>query len=384
MQSSSSTALRSEPRDFDPIGFLQRIVAIASCDPPGGELAVAEAVHRQLLDLGIASELDIFMPGRANVLGRIKGRGEKPALVMSAHMDTVPVGTVPWSRDAFSGAIENGRLHGRGSSDMKGALAAMIAAAAELKAAGDRLAGDVLLAFTAGESANLLGARRFVSKGLQKEIGAFLCGEPSSLDLVIVEKAVLWLRARATGRLGHVSGDPGVNAIEPMLAFLPRLAALKLDLPAHPLLDEPTIRIGCIAGGSAVNLTPDDCTADIDIRLPPGVDPRGIVATVAALAGDAIAIEVLDFKPAVESLPDDRFVGLCAAICRRHRGAEPKIRGTAYYSDGAVLLDGLSVPFAIVGPGDFGLSGQADESVSVEKVLMAADIYRDIARDWLA
>lgn len=380
---SASSALQSELHAFDPIAFLQRIVAIDSCDPPGGELAVAEAVHRELLGFGIESELDVFMSGRANVLGRIRGRGEKSALVMSAHMDTVPIGTVPWSRGAFSGIIENGRLLGRGSTDMKGALAAMIAAAAELKAAGDRLAGDVLLAFTAGESANLLGARRFVAQGLQKEIGAFLCGEPSSLDLVIVEKAVLWLRARATGRLGHVSGDPGMNAIEPMLVFLPKLAELKLDLPVHPLLDEPTIRIGRIAGGSAVNLTPDVCTADIDIRLPPGADPRDVVATVAALAGDAIAIEVLDFKPAVESLPQDRFVGLCAEICRRHRGVTPQIRGTAYYSDGAVLLDGLSVPFAIVGPGDFGLSGQADESVSVEKVLMAAGIYRDIAREWL-
>lgn len=384
MQPALSTASRAKAYSFDPIAFLQTIVAIDSCDPPGGELAVAEAVHRELQTLGIESQLDVFLPGRANVLGRIRGRGEKPALVLSSHMDTVPVGTVPWSRDAFSGAIENGRLHGRGSSDMKSALAAMIAAAAEIGQAGDLLAGDVILAFTAGESDDLLGARRFVAQGLQKEIGVFLCGEPSSLDLVIVEKAVLWLRARATGRLGHVSGDPGVNAIEPMLDFLPRLSGLSLDVPAHPLLDGPTVRIGRISGGSAVNLTPDSCTADIDIRLPPGVDHRTVVAAVEALAGERISIEVLDVKPSVESSPEESFVKLCADVCGRHRRRSPAIRGTAYYSDAAVLLDGLSVPFVIVGPGDLGISGQADESVSIENVALAARIYRDVAREWLA
>ncbi|OWK24465.1 hypothetical protein AJ87_21025 [Rhizobium yanglingense] len=111
---------------------------------------------------------------------------------------------------------------------MKSALAAMIAAAGRLAAAADgRLKGDVILAFTAGESANLLGARRFVERGLKKEIGAFLCGEPSDLDVVIVEKAALWLRATATGRLGHVSGEAGVNAIELTHSFLTRLYEMK-------------------------------------------------------------------------------------------------------------------------------------------------------------
>ena len=80
---------------FDPIAFLQTIVAINSCDPPGGELDVARQVHRQLLALGIESELEEFLPGRANVLGRIRGLGETQALVLSAHMDTVPAGSVP-------------------------------------------------------------------------------------------------------------------------------------------------------------------------------------------------------------------------------------------------------------------------------------------------
>jgi len=369
---------------FDPVGFLQKVVSIDSCDPPGGEVEIARLVHEQLLALGVESELDEFLPGRANVLGRVRGSGEKAALVLSSHMDTVPVGTVPWKRPAFSGAIDGGRLYGRGSTDMKSALASMIAAAGSLARKSDLLKGDVILAFTAGESANLLGARRFVEQGLQKEIGAFLCGEPSDLDIIIVEKAALWLRATATGRLGHVSGDAGINAIDLIREFLGRLNRLSIDCPAHPLLDGPTIRVGRIEGGSAVNLTPDRCIADFDIRLPPGVDHDSILRQVEGIAPGDVTIEILDFKPAVESPPDERFVTLCAEVCARHRAEPPAIKGVSYYSDGTVLLDGLSVPFAIIGPGELGLSGQPDESVSIENVLRAVDIYEDVALAWLS
>jgi succinyl-diaminopimelate desuccinylase len=374
----------SPVEQFDAVVFLQRIVAIDSCDPPGGELEVAGEVHKQLLALGIESELDEFLPGRANVLGRIRGQGEKASFVLSAHMDTVPVGSMPWRHDPFSAKISNGRLYGRGASDMKSALVAMIAAAEQLAKNRSALKGDVILAFTAGESANLLGARRFVERGLKNEIGAFLCGEPSGLDIVIVEKAALWLRATATGRVGHVSGDAGINAISAMNEFLSRLGALELTCAVHPLLDPPTIRVGRIEGGTAVNLTPDLCVADFDIRLPPATDYLDVIKRVEAVAPDAISISILDFKPAVETQPDDPFVRLCGEMSRRHTGRVPQLKGVSYYSDATVMIEGLDVPFAIVGPGDLGLSGQPDESVSIDNVMTAAKIYADVAEVWLS
>ncbi|MBX5013675.1 M20 family metallopeptidase [Rhizobium lentis] len=385
MATNTSQARRESTDHFDPIRFLQQIVAIDSCDPPGREIEVARLVYQELVALGIESELDEFLPGRANVLGRVRGSGEKPALVLSSHMDTVPIGTVPWQRMPFSGEIENGRLYGRGATDMKSALAAMIAAAGRLATdPGGRLKGDVILAFTAGESANLLGARRFVERGLKKEIGAFLCGEPTDLDVVIVEKAALWLRATATGRLGHVSGEAGVNAIELIHSFLSSVYDIKLEFPEHPLLDEPTVRVGLIQGGSAVNLTPDHCAVDIDIRLPPVADYEAVVAQFRSIAQDGVSVSILDFKPAVESKPEDEFVKLCVDTCSGHLTRAPDIKGVSYYSDGTVLLEGLSVPFAIIGPGSLGLSGQPDESVSVDNVLKAVEIYEDVARAWLS
>ena len=379
---------------IDPVALLQDLIRIPSSDPPGGELAVAQHLHRVLQGAGIDSTLDEFLPGRANLLGRVRGRGAAPALVFSAHMDTLPVGAAPWSFDPFGGALVAGRVQGRGASDMKSALAAFVAAAAAL-AAGPALAGDVILLFTAGESANCIGARRFVAQGLQPEIGAFLCGEPScsaagsaagtaaGLDLVIVEKAILWLRATAVGRVGHVSGTGGTNAIHLMMETLAALRGVVLDTPAHPLLTPPTLSVGRISGGSAVNLTPDHCTAEIDVRFAPGITAEAVLAQLLPALPDGMTLEITDFKPAVEEPADSAFVVACAAAVLAETGRAPQRLGVSYYSDAAILLDGHAAPFVILGPGTLGQSGARDESVPAEDVRCAARLYARIARDWL-
>ncbi len=369
---------------IDPVGLLQDLIRIPSCEPPGGELAVAQRVHAALQSAGIDSTLEEFLPGRANVLGRIKGRGEKPALVFSAHMDTLPVGTAPWSFDPFAGDLVDGHVRGRGTADMKSAIAAFVAAGAELAKRGTPLAGDVLLMFTAGESANCIGARRFVAQGLQAEIGAFLCGEPSSLDLVVVEKAILWLRAVATGRVGHVSGEGGVNAIFLMTEALAALRGVVLDTPVHPLLTGPSLSVGRIEGGTAVNLTPDRCVAEIDVRFAPGLAPDAVLAQLRAVLPEGVTLDITDFKPAVEEPAGSPFLATCASAVVAEIGREPAQLGVSYYSDGAILLDGHTAPFAILGPGTLGRSGERDEAVLAEDVRRAARMYQRIAEAWLA
>jgi succinyl-diaminopimelate desuccinylase len=368
---------------FDAIEFLSRIVQVPSCDPPGGELEVARMVHEAMLSLGIESILDEFQPGRANVLGRVRGSGKRKSFVFSSHMDTLPPGTEGWNRDPFSGTVENGNVHGRGTTDMKCALAAMIAAAGEIVAAGSPLDGDLVLAFTAGESNNLLGARRFVDQGLKEEIGAFLCGEPSNLDIVVVEKAVLCAKIIARGRMGHVSGEGGVNAIDAMMGALALLKSFPLDFPKHPLLDAPTLTITRINGGWANNATPDLCETIIDIRLPPNIAPEGVLLNLRDHLGPSFGVELVEFKPAVEEKPDSPFVQLCQEACTAVRGHEAKILGVSYYSDGTVLMDGVDAPFAIIGAGELGGSGTPNESVPVGNVEKAVWIYKTIAEQWL-
>ena len=369
---------------FDAAQFLGELIALPSCDPPGDESAVARRVHQTLVDLGIEATFDEFLPGRVNVLGRVRGRGTKKPLVFSAHLDTTPIGAQDWSFPPFAGDIVDGYVRGRGASDMKSAIAAFIAAAAQISRRTEPLAGDIILAFTAGESSNCLGARRLVAQGFQAEIGAFLCGEPSTLDLIVVEKAILWVKAVARGRIGHVSGDPGRSAITTMAELVLALNALKLDLPGHPLLSPPTVNVGTIRGGSAVNVTPDACEAEIDVRFGPGIAVDRVMAMLRAVAPPDVTLTVSDFKPAVEEPADSPFVRLCCAATAAETGRTPDIKGVSYYSDGAILLDGITAPFVILGPGTLGMSGQTDETIPVANLAAVIGIYRRIAESWLA
>lgn len=370
-------------QSFDATAFLQHLIRIPSADPPGGELDVAKLVHSQMQALKIPSELDEFQPGRANVIGRITGQGSKPPLVFSAHLDTVPAGDQPWDFDPFAGDIQDGHIRGRGASDMKSAVAAFIAAADILNRRPQRLAGDIVLAFTAGESADCLGARRLKEQGFQSEIGAFLCGEPSSLDVIVTEKAILWLEAIAIGKIGHVSGQAGVNAIELMTEFISRLRGIQLDVAPHPLLSEPTVNVGQISGGTAIAVTPARCRATIDVRFGPLGDPDDVTRQIRTVAPEGVLINRIDFKAAVDEPADSEFVKICSTAVRSTTGRKPQILGVSYYSDGAILMEGLNVPFAIVGPGTLGMSGQLNETIPVGEVEKATQIYVRIAQDWL-
>jgi succinyl-diaminopimelate desuccinylase len=363
--------------------LLQSLIRIQSCDPPGGELAVARHVSQWLTAHGIAHELDEFLPGRANVLARIKGQGHKPPLVFSAHLDTVPPGQQPWQRDPFSGAIEGDLLHGRGASDMKSGVAAMAMAAVEI-AKGPALEGDLLLAFSAGESANCIGAKRFVERRQLADASALIVSEPSSLGLITAEMGVLWLRLHARGRQGHVSGDRGANAILMMADALQRLKTHQPPTPHHNLLPMPSINIGCIMGGSAVNVSADSCVAEIDVRLRPGTAPETVVAEIAALAGHGFKAVMFDFKPAVETPTDHPLVTLSQKVLNDHGFGPAAPQGVAYYSDATILTAAHGTPFVIIGPGELGLSGQPDEYVHLSRVEKSVGVFVDLARRWMS
>ncbi|NIA70959.1 M20 family metallopeptidase [Pelagibius litoralis] len=369
---------------FNALEFLRNLITIETCDPPGREVDAARYIRNTLAASGIPAEIDEFLPGRANLLAKIVGAGEKPPLVFSAHLDTVPVGHQPWSVPPFSGEIREGRLFGRGASDMKSGVTAMAAAAARLASGGTSLAGDLILAFSAGESSNCLGAKRFVERGDIADAGAILVSEPSSLGIIVSEMGVLWLRAVAHGRLGHVSGNSGVNAIEAMSDFLRDLRTINLPSPEHALLPNPSICVGTISGGSAVNITPDRCEAEIDIRLRSGTDQKVIISILKDIAPPEIELIVSDFKPPVETAPDHPFVVTCMRALEVGSGAAPIPQGVAYYSDATIFNEAHGTPFAIIGPGDNGMSGQVDESVDLNNVEQAIEIYCRIAKSWLA
>jgi succinyl-diaminopimelate desuccinylase len=364
--------------------LLATLIRCESPDPPGDEGKVTRALVRALRDLGLAPDVEEFAPRRFNVVTRIKGRGTKPALVFSAHTDTLPAGNGTWDHPPFSGHIANGRVHGRGACDMKSGLVAMVSAALALKST--PLQGDLILAFTGGESSACLGARRLVETKALTGAGAILISEPTTLRVAIAEKAALWLRITALGVAGHVSGEGGIggqSAIMAMLGFLHRLpAALPSD--RHALLGTVTANVGRITGGTAINLIPDRCTVELDLRLLPQHDADDVQSRLEDLAGDGFIFDRIDLKPAVETPADDPFASLCLREAAAITGLPADPIGVTYFSDAAVLCPAFGLPMAIMGPGELGGSGGINESVAVVDVMTAAKIYARIAQAWLA
>lgn len=374
--------------DDDLVGLLQAVIRHPTEDPPGREIELARYVHAWLEARGVSSAIDEFAPGRANVLGRVAGAGALPALVFSAHLDTMPAGEGEWTHAPFAGEIADGRVYGRGAADMKGGLAAMMEAARRVAADAAGLRGDLLLALSAGESSRCLGARRFVSTGVLAGAGAMLVSEPSGLRVLVAEKGALWLRLTAAGRPGHASGAEGSsgagdNAIVKLVDALERLRATALPGEAHPLLGRASLAIGTIRGGRAVNLTPDAAEAEVDIRYPPSTDAQTILEAVRAAAGGGVGLEVIDDKPPLEVSADHPFVTACLEACRGVLGDVPAPGGVSYFSDANVLCPALGIPRAIIGPGALGMSGQRDEHVEIAKLEAAAEIFERLARRWL-
>lgn len=373
----------------DAVALLRQLVRCNSCDPPGREIEIATLVRERLAAAGLESELDEFQPGRANVLARLRGHGDVPALVFSAHFDTMPPGARPWRHPPFAAEIEGGRLYGRGAADMKGGMAAMIVAACRLAGQRERLGGDLVLAFSAGESSSCLGARRMVERRQLAGAGVLLVSEPSSMRVLLAEKGALWLRLIAHGRPGHPSAareGGGENAIERMLDALLRLRNFRFGVAGHPLLGAPQVSIGTVAGGTVVNLTPDRCQAEIDLRLlpGPGMDPDTVQAALLAHLGAGLACQRIDYKPPLETDARHPFARLCLDAAAELHGHPVTPGGAAYYSDAAVLAPAFHLPRVVIGPGRLGMSGQADEYVEIAEVERAAHLFQRIAHRWLA
>ena len=365
------------------VGVLQELIRLRSVNPPGNEAEVARAIARRAAEWGLEARLVPVAEDRPNVLVRLAGGGERPAVLLSGHTDTVPPGEVPWDHDALSGELDNGVIWGRGAVDMKGGLAAMLVAMATLVRRGWRPRGDALLAGTVGEEVDCLGARHFLDAGGLVGVGWIVIGEPTNLDVVAAHRGALWLEIVAHGKTAHGSMPQlGVNAILHLAELLRWLAERRFPYVEHPLLQPPTVNVGTISGGVKTNVVPDRCVATVDLRTLPGQDHAEILGEVRDLAAELVStvpdlkvdVRVTNDMPPVETRTDHPIVGLTRAAVAEALGPEPIVRGATYYTDGSVFA-ASGVPMVIFGPGDDRLAHQPNERIEVDQVTRAVRAY---------
>ncbi len=356
-------------------------------NPPGDEAPVAEAVARALATDGVHVEVDRFALNRANTVARLPGGGG-PALVFSGHLDTVAPGEVPWERDPFGGEVAGGRIWGRGASDMKSGLAAMVMAIRTLARARVAPPRDVILAATAGEEVDCCGAARLVEQRALDGAGGFIIGEPTGGVVGTGHRGALWIELMTTGRTAHGSMPAqGVNAVMHMHALIVRLARLDITQPLDPLLGLPTLAVTSIQGGLKVNIIPDRCTATVDIRTLPGQSHAAILAQIGSEI-DRLGAEMPEFnaevtvltnRPPVMTDPAHPLVqaamSTAAAEGRPARGPV----GLPYFTEASVYVPATGLPAVLYGPGEAALAHQPDEWVDRDAYLAAIRFYIRLA-----
>lgn len=368
------------------VALAQELVRIDTCNPPGGEARVAGLLAQRLQKAGFAVTLDPLAPDRPNLIARLPGNGGDP-LCFSGHMDTMPLGQEPWSFDPLGGGVKGGLLRGRGACDMKGGLAALVAAS--LKLAELPIGrGGLLVVLTAGEETGCLGARHLAKDpGRLGKAGALLLAEPSANLPCLGHKGTLWLRALVHGKAAHASmPQSGDNAIYRAARAVQKLAEYCFDIPEHPQLGLPSINVGVISGGTKVNMVPDRASLEIDVRLLPGQDPGQVAAELAALLGPKVELSPGGSAAgAIWTGPDDPWVASVLGIMSRLSGAEVTPGGLSYFTDAFALGRALGDPPALIlGPGRPEMSHQTDETCPIEQIEMAAKAYYEIGRAWLS
>ena len=348
------------------------LVRLDTVNPPGREEAAASLLGERLSAAGFDVAFHEHEPGRPSVVARLAGDG--PALCMTGHLDTVPLGGAPWSVEAF-GELRDGRLYGRGSSDMKGGVAAIVVAAERVAALGR---GSLEVVLCAAEETGCEGALHLARSGALGSAGAVLVAEPTGGVPHVAHKGVLWARATAEGKSAHGSSPQlGRNAIYPLAAAVAALSELDFGVEPHPILGEPTLNVGTITGGSGINLVPDRAEAGIDIRTVPGLQSADVLERLRSLAGADVTIEPILDLPPVSTDPDDPFVRSAADV------AGSSGAGLAYFTDAAALTPAYgSPPTVIWGPGEAAQAHQTDEWASAEKIDAAAEGFFELARRW--
>ena len=365
------------------LDITRELTRIDSMNPPGREHQCAQYVGKMLQDAGLQVSYAEFGEGRTSVIARLAGTGAKAPICFGGHIDTVPLGAKAWTKDPFAGEVAEGKIYGRGTTDMKAGLAAYLWMALEL-AKLPRGKADILFVSVAGEETGCQGSVHLAQNKAVKGARAVLIAEPTSNYPIVGHRGALWLQALATGVTVHGSMPHlGVNAIYKAARAIGKLEQFKFNESPHPLLGGATLNVGTMQGGMNLNSVPDRAEFTIDIRTIPSQNHKELMAQIQKYVGDDVAITPVMDVGGVWTEAADPWVSEVFQLMEPILGEKPGPRGAPYFTDASALKPAFDgAPTLILGPGDMTLAHQTDEYCAVDKIEEAANVYETIARRW--
>ena len=371
----------------DVIDLLSALVKIPSVC--GQESAVAHFIGDWLEKNELPVQMMDVKPSRPNVVVTLEGKEPGPNVLLNGHMDTVEAGR-GWIRDPFGAKVEDGKMYGRGTIDMKSGLSCILWAVAELRQEGLPRRGKLVLTAVVDEEAIARGTYALVQRNLLKGIDFAMIPEPTDLKVITAHRGRAVFEIKVRGRAAHSSRpEDGVNAIEKaglLLNALPRIRG-----PRHPTIGAATINTLKIEGGQdAVMLVPDECRLLIDRCLVPGYttsaalnDMRQLITEIGIDAEAKLPARETPFCEPFEIPANEPHLKIITEGATEVLGKPPEISFHPWPCDSCVLVSEGKIPTIEFGPTGVGLH-QPDEYVQLDSVKKTAAVYLGIMRKLFA
>jgi len=388
-------------------------------NPPGDVSEAAHTIERFLENEGINHQRFEPVNGHVSVVATV-GKG-KPTLILCGHIDVVPAGDFArWSVHPYKGEIREGKIVGRGATDQKGGVAAMLMAVAAVKEFEGEIRGRVSVASVSDEEALGPGGALWLLQNKKLAGDVCLITEPTgrldgAYSIVAGERGTCWLKIKAHGKPAHGSTPVlGKNAVAMLTEFLPKLKMLESMVVKVPrdaerlvkngrkelswvakkqvisvshlarVLNHYTVNVGTIAGGTKVNVVPENCEAEIDIRVPPGGDQNGVEEFVRSVLPQDLTYEVINRTMPSYTLADNPLIRTVQQGAYRVFGYKPQPTYMAATSDAHHFRELLSLPTVAFGPGYVELAHAYDEFVYAKDLVNMSKVYTNVIADFVA
>lgn len=377
------------------VELTERMVAIPTRNPPGDERPCAEFVHQTLTGWGLETELiHEPYPERPQVVAWVRGAGDGPTVILNGHLDVVGEGDPDaWTHPPFRMTRDGDRLYGRGTADMKGAVAGGMAVCKALHEAGAPFAGNLMLQAVVGEEMDEDGTRTLLRKGYVGDHAIVM--EPTDARIGPGTRGACWHRVRLAGPSVHcgLAAPDAPDVMRFVAHFAGAIAAhhQRVSTRTHHLLPNPACRISRIAGGDAHNATVRACELTIDRRMLPDEGYEDVTAelrellaaTASAVPGIEHELEFLAGNEPTETALDTPLIRALQANFRQVFGREAEIWGPPYGSDMRNFVADCGIPTTNFGAGDFSVCHQPDEWVSASDLVRCAQTVLGTAVDLL-
>jgi succinyl-diaminopimelate desuccinylase len=402
----------------DVVHFCSRLVQANGENPPGDVSKVAAVVEAFLNEHGVSFQRYEPTKGHANIVATV-GKGT-PTIILCGHTDVVPAGDLKnWNFPPYNGRIEEGTIVGRGASDMKGGIAAMLTAATALKHVEKELNGTAVFAAVCDEEAMGPAGAIWMLKNHKLDGDICLITEPtgylhSGYSIIAGERGNLWMRLTAKGKPAHGSTTAfGKNAILALACFINKIYAIektpvktpkdartlikngkidmtkiaeKMGIKPQELtrtMDHYTVNLGTIEGGTKVNIVPERCEAEFDIRVPAGGNPDAVEEFVKLILPEDFEYEVINRTLASYTPADEPLIRILQTHAKSTLGYKPPALYMAATSDAHTFREMLKVPTIAFGPGYGEVNHAYNEFVHAKDVAVAMKIYTHTIIDYL-